>query len=329
MNRIAAVVAGLSLAFVGTSATIADTINVPGDQPTIAAAISSSVNGDVINIAAGTYETTGTIELLGKSITLRGETGVDEQPLAIIDGQGLHGLFVVEAMSGNAAFENLVLANGHALKGGGMLVMGGNSPSLTNCTFRLNSAESGGGLYCNQSDGLDIQGCVFEENTAANDGGGICVDHSTNLSITGSTFTANLAGDDGGGLLFRFSTASLDGCVVQGNVATDTGGGLDCSETGSVNLANTIICGNTTNQINGACTDLGGNCIQESCDDCESGNCPADLTDNGLVDGEDLGLIFAAWGPCGGSECPADLTADGLVDGQDLGLLFAAWGPCN
>ena len=54
MNRIAAVVAGLSLAFVGTSATIAGTINVPGDQPTIASAISASINGDVINIAAGT-----------------------------------------------------------------------------------------------------------------------------------------------------------------------------------------------------------------------------------------------------------------------------------
>ncbi|MCH2149793.1 MAG: hypothetical protein MK095_10215, partial [Phycisphaerales bacterium] len=55
MHRIAAVVAGLSLAFVGTSATIAATINVPADQPTIAAAISASVNGDVITIAAGTY----------------------------------------------------------------------------------------------------------------------------------------------------------------------------------------------------------------------------------------------------------------------------------
>ena len=55
MNRIAAVVAGLSLAFVGTSATFAATINVPGDYPTIQGAINASSNGDVINIAAGTY----------------------------------------------------------------------------------------------------------------------------------------------------------------------------------------------------------------------------------------------------------------------------------
>ena len=43
MNRIAAVVAGLSLAFMGSSATIAATINVPGDYPTIEEAISASV----------------------------------------------------------------------------------------------------------------------------------------------------------------------------------------------------------------------------------------------------------------------------------------------
>ena len=54
MNRIAAVVAGLSLAFVGTSATFADTINVPGDHALIQDAIDASANGDVINIAAGT-----------------------------------------------------------------------------------------------------------------------------------------------------------------------------------------------------------------------------------------------------------------------------------
>ena len=55
MHHIAAVVAGLSLAFVGTSATFAGTINVPGDHATIQGAIDASSNGDVIAVAAGTY----------------------------------------------------------------------------------------------------------------------------------------------------------------------------------------------------------------------------------------------------------------------------------
>ena len=74
MNRIAAVVAGLSLAFVGTSTTIAATINVPADQPTIAAAISASVNGDVISIAAGTYNE-HSLNPNGKAITIGSASG--------------------------------------------------------------------------------------------------------------------------------------------------------------------------------------------------------------------------------------------------------------
>jgi hypothetical protein len=54
--------------------------------------------------------------------------------------------------------------------------------------------------------------------------------------------------------------------------------------------------------------------------------CPADLNNDGLVNGADLGLLLGAWGPCSG--CAADLNADGLVNGADLGLLLGAWGPC-
>jgi hypothetical protein len=47
------------------------------------------------------------------------------------------------------------------------------------------------------------------------------------------------------------------------------------------------------------------------------------------VDGNDLGLLLAAWGPCPTSgTCAADLNDDGNVDGNDLGLMLAAWGAC-
>jgi hypothetical protein len=47
----------------------------------------------------------------------------------------------------------------------------------------------------------------------------------------------------------------------------------------------------------------------------------ADLNQDGVVDGADLGLLLAAW------ESPsADLNGDGTTDGADLGLLLAAWG---
>ena len=54
--------------------------------------------------------------------------------------------------------------------------------------------------------------------------------------------------------------------------------------------------------------------------------CPADLNNDGQVNGADLGLLLGAWGPCAG--CAADLNADGQVNGADLGLLLGAWGAC-
>jgi hypothetical protein len=42
------------------------------------------------------------------------------------------------------------------------------------------------------------------------------------------------------------------------------------------------------------------------------------------VNGADLGLLLAGWGPCG-TPCPGDLDANGQVNGADLGLLLANW----
>ena len=51
-----------------------------------------------------------------------------------------------------------------------------------------------------------------------------------------------------------------------------------------------------------------------------------DLNHDGIVNAKDLGLLIAAWGPCGrGAPCPADLNEDGIVDAADLGFLFANW----
>ena len=56
---------------------------------------------------------------------------------------------------------------------------------------------------------------------------------------------------------------------------------------------------------------------------------PADLDGSGTVEGADVGLLLAAWGPCSACSpflCPADLTGDCAVDGADLGALLANWG---
>lgn len=51
-----------------------------------------------------------------------------------------------------------------------------------------------------------------------------------------------------------------------------------------------------------------------------------DLDGDGAVDGADLGLLLAGWGPCPvACPCAGDLDGDGEVGGADLGALLAAW----
>jgi hypothetical protein len=49
-----------------------------------------------------------------------------------------------------------------------------------------------------------------------------------------------------------------------------------------------------------------------------------DLNGDGVVNGDDLGILLGAWGQ---KNSPADLNGDGLVDGIDLGELLANWTP--
>ena len=55
---------------------------------------------------------------------------------------------------------------------------------------------------------------------------------------------------------------------------------------------------------------------------------PGDLNRDGVVDGEDFGVMLMGWGPCPSDceeTCVGDLNGDCRIDGLDLGLLFVDW----
>jgi hypothetical protein len=58
-----------------------------------------------------------------------------------------------------------------------------------------------------------------------------------------------------------------------------------------------------------------------------SAPCTADVTDNGVVDVDDLLLVINSWGPCTG--CAADMTGNNVVDVDDLLTIINGWGPCG
>jgi hypothetical protein len=85
-------------------------------------------------------------------------------------------------------------------------------------------------------------------------------------------------------------------------------------------LINTLVCGNTLDQINGDYTDGGGNTIADEC----PGGCP-DITGDGIVDVGDLLAVIDQWGS---NDSPADINGDGIVDVADLLAVISSWGPC-
>jgi hypothetical protein len=64
-------------------------------------------------------------------------------------------------------------------------------------------------------------------------------------------------------------------------------------------------------------------------DICEQPQCrDADITNNQIIDGADLGAMLAFWGPVNPVLPQADINRDGEVNGADLSLLLSFWGPC-
>jgi len=56
--------------------------------------------------------------------------------------------------------------------------------------------------------------------------------------------------------------------------------------------------------------------------------CIADVTDDGLVNSADLGLLLASWGSTDPAFDRFDLDGDGTIGQADLGVLLAQWGSC-
>ena len=111
---------------------------------------------------------------------------------------------------------------------------------------------------------------------------------------------------------------------IQYNTASQ-GGGIYSWNSSTPDIVQSTICGNVGGQVEGNYEASKQTIIADICPVL----CPADFNDDGVVDGNDVGLFFVEWGCSEPNPCPADLNQDGIVDGNDLGLLFVEWGPCN
>lgn len=336
------------------SIALSDIINVPTDQPTIAAAINASDNGDVIEIEAGTYFENA-LSTAGKSITIMGKINPNGFPETIVDGQFLDSVFRINSGEGpGTIIQDLVIRNGDSPQGGGINCSGSNptikgclitenygyagggiscyqsNPTIINCRLINNSAGSfGGGIRCLQSM-PSISDCVFSENVATQNGGGIFLNNNSNAELQDCTFTGNLAGFNGGGIMLESSNPDLSNCKIQGNISEQSGAGIYFFN-GNPTLTGCIITDNQAGSRGGGfyCTNssptINSCIISTNVALSNGGGIYSTTISNPPISGttvcENIPVqIYGNWNDEGGNAvvdvCPADCIGDATGDGQ-------------
>lgn len=153
---------------------------------------------------------------------------------------------------------------------------------------------------------------------------GVRIDGSDGTSSNGGTTSTAAYGFWVSHLVFKDTTvdAAMTGLTWSGRIIMRVPG--DNSFFSAMNYPQTTD-GDGVIDLYDYCPALPGSATCNGCppDLC----CAGDISHNGRVDGIDLGMLLAQWGPCT-SDCAADITGDGLVDDADLGILLHDWAHC-
>ncbi len=209
LNRVVATWLGLQ------ALALAGTLDVPGQFPTIQAAIDASAAGDTIVVQPGMY--TEAIVLPGHDLTLVAPGGRD---VTILDAEGLDASVVTAVAFGAYA----VTIEGFSITGGS------GTPAINGITY-------GGGLHLSFSLTVKVtlRDCRIVGNSARNGGAA----YGGNFTLGDCEIVGNVADVAGG--IYAWP-ATLIRYVVRDNVALKwSGGGLN----GSFTLVDCVIAGNS------------------------------------------------------------------------------------
>lgn len=225
---------------------------------TIQAAVDAAVDGDLIKIAAGTYDdlhdhphtydiyypyTTTQIAIVTKAVTLRGgylptdwDKSDPKSRVTTLDAQG-QGRGIYAAGWTTVTVEGLRIVNGvgyasaygEAPGGGAIASDQGRWAALIvrDCVLSGNSGNSGGAIYVHGTS-LVLEGSKVVDNAATGTGGGVYVREAV-VTMTGNLIADNTADDNGGGAWIYECDSALDHNTFSGNYSGWIGGGLNAT----------------------------------------------------------------------------------------------------
>ncbi|MEY4116764.1 MAG: hypothetical protein RLZZ116_92 [Planctomycetota bacterium] len=343
-------------------------ITVPGEYPTIQAAIDSVPAGATrsVIVSPGVYNEP--FSLNGKDVRIEGARG----GATVLDGAGLS-TSIVRFTGGEpatAGVANLVFRNGTAgsrifpkasFSVGGAVYGLNSAATIKNCRFEQNEADFGGAVYLLRCDSA-VEACVFAGNEALTDGGAFFAYECAGF-VRSSDFTANSCGAIGSGNGGAFKTVGgktaggtflLQDCSITGTISGVDGAAIhhfensDIGTRGLLRIVDTEISANAT--VIGAAgvrndgpqtalvlagtTAVCGNTPRNVGGPflIEGGasvcGCLADVTGDGQVNGGDLGIVLNSWG---GADAlgSGDVNHDGVIDASDLSVVLSNWGACG
>ncbi len=220
----------------------------------------NAIYDDNNNIGGGMYNNNGspTLRLVtfsdnnaykGGGMSNDNSSSPNLSNVTLSSNSALYGGGMYNGHYSNPNLTNVTFSDNTAVEGGGMS-NDNSSPTLTLVTFSGNAAIVGGGMKNGQYSSPSLINVTFSGNiaTTPEGSGGGMFSSSSSPSLTNVTFSGNTANYNGGGMYNSDSSPTLDNVTFSANAA-NLGGGMYNYINSSPTVTNSILWGNTPDQI--------------------------------------------------------------------------------
>jgi hypothetical protein len=207
-----------------------------GEYPTIQAAVNAASDGDVIELAAGTFTGPGNTDVntYGLAITIRSASGSATDVTIDCEASSTNphrGFIIANGEGAGTVIEGVTVTGGYGYPGdipsaGALLITNSAGPIIRDCVFQDNHAgmtwnHGGGAVYVDHNSYPYFEDCEFRNNSAYF-GGAVGINHFSTAEFSNCRFLDNSGGR--GGAIWGNST-SKTGCLFARNTA-DQGGAI-------------------------------------------------------------------------------------------------------